>query len=117
MATRFDIDASDGWFIGEDKVLTFTDEDGTDMSSWSITYELKRSQFHSTALVTKTVGSGITIGDGAATNDRATVAIADSDTEDNVPSGGTYYHQLRRTDAGNEKILARGDAVILESGL
>ena len=120
MATRFDIDASDGWFIGEDKTIEIdvVQSDGSTaqtMTGWALTWELKRSQFHSTVLISKTTASGISIGNGDGTDDRASITVADTDTEDLEP--GTYYHQLRRSDAGSEVILSRGDAVILESGL
>ena len=118
MATRFDIGAADNWFIGEDKTVTIdvTDSAGAvqSMTAWALTWELKRSS-SSAALISKTVGSGIAIGNGAGTDDRATVTIADTDTEALEP--GTYYHHLRRTDAGSEVILSFGDAALRESGL
>lgn len=107
------------WFIGEDKTINIdvNQSDGTTpqaMTGWALTWELKDSP-NGAIKVSKTVGSGITIGNGDGTNDRAAIAIADTDTEPLNP--GTYYHQLRRSDAGNEVIQAFGDAVLRESGL
>ena len=110
---------SEHWFKGEDRTINIDVDqaDGTtpqDMSGWALTWELKDSAT-GLARITKTTAAGITITNGDGTNDRAQVTIADVDTEPLVP--GTYYHQLRRTDAGSEVVLSFGDAVLLDSGI
>ncbi len=84
------------------------------MTGWALTWELQDSPADSPHF-SKTVGSGISIGNGSGTDDRATITVADTDTESLEP--GLYYHQLRRTDAGSERVLSFGTVVLLESGL
>lgn len=104
---------SEHFFIGEDRSLVIdVTSDGTTpqtMTGWALTWELMDRK-GGTALITKaTGGSGITIGNGSGTNDRATVVITDADTEAITQGAGTYYHVLRRTDSGSETVLAFGD--------
>lgn len=105
--------------IGDDKTVRIdvTDENGAakNMTGWALTWEIKSSRTSSTALVTKTTSDGISIGNGAGTGDRATITIADTDLEDTL-SEGTYWHQLRRTDAGNEELLSYGSVKIYDHG-
>ena len=122
MAIRFDIGKDQHFYIGEDTVITFDvveDDEITpqNMAGWGLTWEMKAlpSTPSASAVITKTVGSGIAIGNGSATDDRATVTIDDDDTEGLTP--GVYYHQLRRTDAGTEVILTVGDALLRASGV
>ena len=119
MAIRFNILASDEFFIGTDQTIQIdvkqSDESTAQtMTGWALAWDLKPSPNEAVS-ISKTTVSGITIGDGAGTDDRATITIDDEDTE--AISPGVYYHQLRRTDAGSERILSFGDVTILESGL
>jgi hypothetical protein len=103
------------WFKGEDQDIRFDvkQSDGTTaqtMTGWTLVWELKDSP-EGTVRITKTPS----IGNGVGTDDRATVSVVDTDTES--LGAGTYYHHLRRSDAGSEQILSHGDAVLLESGL
>lgn len=119
---------SEHWFIGEDRTLVFdVTSDGTTpqtMTGWALTWEMLERRGGNSVLISKTTGAAqITISNGAGTNDRATVAITDVDTEgdgtDNDPplDPGTYFYVLRRTDAGSESVLAFGDAVLQEASL
>ncbi len=119
MAVRFNITADEDFFIGADQPIEIDvkQSDGSTpqaMTGWALTWELKDSPAD-TAHFSKTVGGGISIGNGSGTDDRATITVADTDTEPLEP--GLYYHQLRRTDAGSERILSFGTVVLLESGL
>lgn len=112
MATQSNITASDYWFIGEDKTLSFAVVDASavavNITGWALEWVLRRDAGDA-ALITKTVGSGITITNGA--GGLCSVAIADTDT-DNLDEGG-YWHALRRTDAGTETVLSFGEVVLL----
>ncbi len=55
----------------------------------------------------------ITIGNGFATGDKASVPVADSDTLALAP--GKKYHTLRRTTDGSETVLAYGAALLQEA--
>jgi len=119
VAIRFDIDASDEFFIGTDQTIQIdvkqSDESTAQtMTGWALTWELKDSP-NGTVQISKTVGAGIAIGNGSGTDDRASITIADDDTEALEP--GVYYHQLRRTDAGSERLLSFGHVYVRDSGL
>ena len=120
MAAEFNIAASDNWFIGEDKTIN-VDVDQSDgstpqtMTGWALTWELKDSATGVVRVTKTTSGGGVTISNGGGTDDRASVAVLDTDTEALAP--GTFFHQLRRTDAGNEVVLAFGNAVLKDSGV
>lgn len=119
MAIRFDILPEHEFFIGTDQPIEInvkqTDETTEQlMTGWSLTHEIMDDE-NGPVRVTKTVGSGITIQNGTATNDQAAIQIDDTDTEPLPP--GVYYHRLRRTDAGYERILSYGVCHLLESGL
>ena len=121
-AVRVDIGDDQHVFIGEDRTINIdvNQADGTtaqNMNGWALTWELTEKQGDTTILVSKTVGSGITIGDGDATDDRAAVTFADTDTESgSLPGGaGLYWHVLRRTDAGSEAVIAYG-SFLLQKG-
>lgn len=108
------------WFIGEDRSLRYdVTSDGTTpqtMTGWALTWELLDRR-GGTVLITKTTVSGITIGTGSGTDDRATVAVSDTDTEALTGGAGTYHTVLRRTDAGSEVVLAFGDAVLQKASI
>ena len=120
MALSQSITSSDNIFTGEDKTITFdvTQADGTTpqvMTGWALTWELKASVTGAVQISKTTTAGTIALSNKFGTNDRATVTIADGDTE--TVGGGAYYHHLRRTDAGNEQILAYGDVTLKASGL
>ena len=112
MSVETNIASSDNWFIGEDKVFqhSVTDSAGAVqvITGWALEWVLRSNYGHSTALLTKTVGSGITISNGA--GGILQVAISDDDTLSMAPD--TYCYTLRRTDATFEVILAFGSAVL-----
>lgn len=115
MSKVFNIADGDNWFIGEDKTIRIDVVDADDaaqaMTGWTLVWELKAASRSTSALISKTPS----IGNGSGTDDRATITVADTDTEALEP--GTYYHHLRRSDAGSEQVLSHGSVVIKESGL
>lgn len=82
-------------FAGEDVVITFTIT-STDITGWALSFVA--------GAVTKTVGSGITITDGA--NGVCTVDLAAADTTA-LGAGDTSF-KLRRTDSGSNTVLSFG---------
>lgn len=110
---------SENFFAGEDRTILFDvkQEDGTtpqNMTGWALTWELKASATGSVS-VSKTTVSGITIGNGIGTGDRATVTVAKADTS--ALTAATFFHILRRTDSGASTVLAFGDAILQASGI
>ena len=93
---------------GEDRTVRHDVVDGSDvavnMTGWALQWELYDSA--GTSKFIKTTGSGIVIGDGADTGDRATVTIDAADTDALV--AGSYKYELARTDSGNKIVLAMG---------
>ena len=93
---------------GEDRTVRHDVVDSSDvavdMTGWALRWELYDSA--GTSKFTKTTGSGIVIGNGADTGDRATVTIDAADTD--ALAAGTYHYELARTDSGNKIVLAMG---------
>jgi hypothetical protein len=119
MARRQDIGQSADWFIGEDKTLPFEVYDGgaestiINVTGWAIEFKMRLPIEGDRIALTRTTGaSTITItGTFNATpsvnTQRVNVLVEDTDTDHLHP--GRYYYVLRRTDAGNETVLAYGD--------
>lgn len=85
-----------------------------DMTGWAITFTL-RDAVGGTSNFTKTVGSGITITDGA--KGVITIAVADTDTSAltatrSLAANKGYVWEIKRTDAGFETVLARGQMIL-----
>jgi len=103
---------------GTDISLRFTMMNVTAITGWAVTWTLKKLSQGSlgSALISKTVGSGVALTD--TTNGIITVTIEDSDTDSLVLNSDldneeSYLWDLKRTDAGSETVLARGDLVLL----
>lgn len=111
MATKVDILVEDGFHVGTNFTIQHTQKDVNgdpqDISGWAMEYTLRKRVKDTTALITKTVGNGITIVDGAA--GRVDIVFVPSDTEDIRP--GVYAHKLTRTDVGavGSMIPGRGE--------
>lgn len=119
---------TDRIFIDTDLTKSFhvkdIDADATgatakDITGWAITFDVRKQDKSTTVLLTKSVGSGITISgvfnSTASSNlQRAVLVLADTDlTMAQFSSdGGTFRYSLKRTDAGAETILAYGDFVV-----
>lgn len=124
MAQEVNITKENEFFTGTDRVLQFSVVDTSDVAvnitGWALQWGLWRypvtrsASGVTTALVSKTDGSGITITNGA--GGVCQVAVADSDTDGLEGSDSPlYWHELRRTDSGNEDILAYGTVVLRQS--
>lgn len=106
------------YFIGTDhqfvyEILNEGETAAINIASWTLSWMVKRrkSDADVDAVLTKTTTSGIAI-DGTfnatpGTNTQvATVTVDDTDTLTLPP--GSYYAELKRTDAGFETVLAYG---------
>jgi hypothetical protein len=93
---------------GEDVTVTDTIT-ATDITGWSLTFSLKRQYGDASALLTKTVGAGITI--TSAGSGIFTVAIARADTTGLDPR--TYVYDIQRTDSGHQTVLTTGNLTLL----
>lgn len=78
-----------------------------DITGWAISFSMQRRTPGSIVL-SKTVGSGITITDGP--NGRADVVLSDDDTNALIP--GDYDYDLKRTDSDSEAVLTTGTLTI-----
>lgn len=86
--------------------------DPQNMTGWSLGFAIYTTS--DVARVSKaTGGSGITIGNGSGTNDRATVTLTHADTRD--LKSGLYQWALWRTDAGFENVLGFGTLVLSDA--
>lgn len=105
-------------FIGTDFTFNFTvlnaaETEAQDVSAWAVSWMLKSDPNISdaSASVTKTSGSGISVSGTwnatpASSTQRLVVVLEDTDTSSLTP--GTYYWELKRTDAGSETVLGYG---------
>ena len=101
---------------GDDRVLEITireNDHGTlDITGAAITWALSRIvtdkvEPKGAAIVTKTVGSGITITN--AHNGHVEVAITETDTDD---LAGTYYHEMQLVLSGDTSTVMYGTVTI-----
>lgn len=126
MALKATIGDADGWYVGEDKQLSYTVYTTNaktviqDVTGWALSWKLrkKRADADPAILSKATGGSGITItgtfnSDPAVNTQRVVVTIADTDTDALTPLG--YWHELKRTTDGQETILAEGLAVLKQA--
>lgn len=97
------------------RVDVVTEDGGTTpqtMTGWALACVVRRSD--GILVCNKaTGGSGITIGNGSGTDDRATITIARADTLNHV-AGKDYSWALWRTDDGSDIPLAYGPCRIVE---
>lgn len=116
MALQTNISSSQNWFTDEDKVWAWTvyQSDGVtaqDISSFTFRYEIRTSQYTVIPLVSKTLGNGITLVSGPG----GTLSVAIPRTDTLSWSGGTYWHELLRTNGGVQTAEAFG-TVYLHKG-
>lgn len=114
------ITALDEWFIGEDKLFTFTVKDAAGLvvpiGGFTFEWTVRLARSHPTKKITKTSGSGITIIDGP--NGVLTVQVLRADTiGPPVFRAGRYYHGLARTNAGFWDVELDGYADLLKSAV
>lgn len=96
---------------GDDKVITVTVYDNDDaivnITSATITWQLSHN-VSSAALISKTVGSGISLSDPS--NGQFTITLDPADT---ASLSGRYYHEAEITDiGGNVSTAMVGHATI-----
>lgn len=85
------------------------------ITGWSLSWMLKKrsTDADASAIITKTTAAGgITITDGP--NGICQVNVAAADTDGTVKPG-SYVHELKRIDAGNERVIVNGLAVLKRS--
>lgn len=102
------------WFVGQDTDIPFsvTDAAGApqNMTGWALEFILRALDDGEQVLKKTTALGQVVIGNGAGTNDRATVAITRADTLNVVP--GVYAYALWRTSTNSNTVLAVGTAVL-----
>lgn len=112
MAVESPIEAKDSWFTGEDKVLRFTvygeGEVVENVTGWTFEWKLYKRRESATALVTKTVGAGVTVTNGP--GGQVSIVVAAADTAALVD--GSYAYVFRRTNAGASQVLAYGGVAL-----
>ena len=114
------ITVADEWYVGEDKVFTFTvrDVNGVVVNITGYTFEwtVRTGRSHPVKRITKTSGAGIVITD--AVNGVLTVTVARADTlGPPIFRAGRYYHGLARTNSGVYDVEIDGYADLLKSAV
>ena len=97
------------FFAGEDKLIrdTIYQEDGVtveNITGWSIEFRLEKHSRETSSLVTKSVGSGVTITDGP--NGVFEVQLDAADTLG--LKARKYNYQIWRTDTNENHVLSEG---------
>lgn len=121
MSVESPIASTDHVFIGEDRTFQFPIKNSTggvqDITNWAVTFEVRAFAGSATALLSKTVGMGVTLTDP--TNGVLQVRLLRADTVDVngavLIQPGRYVYALHRTDSGAATELAFGDFVLLEA--
>lgn len=112
--TNAPITEADDFVRGEDQGLRFTIRNNAgapvNITGWAIRWRLFQA---GNIVLTKTVGSGITITDGEA--GALLVQVNVNDTELLTPARD-YFYGLWRTDSGATQRLASGSVVLHQKG-
>jgi len=95
------------FFAGEDIELEVTLSPAVNITTWTLTFTLKESLTAASALVTKTVGSGITITDGA--NGIFVVSLPAASTNQTARK---YVYDIWKTNSGGSAVLCNGQCNI-----
>lgn len=131
MARETNFNKDSNIFIGEDKQIQFAvydddnDEVPLDVSTFTMAWVLRKADVSADpAVLEKTSGAGISVtgtfdADPTTNTQRVVVALDDTDTADDdgtvLIRPAKYRYSLKRTDAGNETILAFGNFVLREA--
>ncbi len=109
-----DIEYSDRFFTASDfpfevQVLD-VDGDPENITGWAMSWVMKKkaTMADANAAIKKvTANAGITISNAA-----EGICLVHVLAEDSAVTNGTYVHELKRTDAGSQRVLVRGLAVL-----
>ncbi len=106
MATEVNLLTQKGLVRGADVTLNVTLDPVANITGWALTFTLKHDPGdRETGLITKTVGSGITITDGP--NGQFDVTLDEADSE-GLQVDKEYDYDIWRTDSGNKTPLTHG---------
>lgn len=112
MAATVQIGGNGTLFIGEDKLLRIevVNEAGVpvDASGWTIVFDVRKSDTATVPLLLKTATVTGTFNPVRASNTQRAEVLLTS-TEMDAFKQKTYRHSWKRTNAGNETIIARGN--------
>lgn len=110
------ITEDDHFFRGEDNILSWSIDDGSDVdgptgaTGWTVAFILQMDDEATTNELD--IAATCTQDGGTATLAVFEAAVGAAQTSD-LPAGDHYY-ELRRTDPGNNKVLAYGPCTILD---
>lgn len=93
--------------------LTITDSAGDPLNMTGYSAAWVAYDGNGTAVITKTTGDGISIGDGDGTNDKLTITLNPADTAD--LSAGIYGHQAEVTDGSSNPVTVAEGALTLKA--
>lgn len=127
MANEVNITVADKFFLGEDKVLSFTVTDRAgvplDASTWTLEYVVRKNDKTTVeAIPTKTKLNGgiLVVGtfnvNPAVNTQKVQIFFPSDDTTKLKPyTVQVYRHSLKRTDVGEEGILVYGSISFLQA--
>lgn len=97
------IGATEGWFVGEDKVLEFSSD--TDLEGWELEFTLTEDLSNISVLSKTTSGGSVVI-----TGARTYQVIIDAEDTVELPDDILYRYAVSRTDV--DGVLSHGEAVL-----
>jgi hypothetical protein len=109
------ISASDGWFVGEDKVLRFTVDGDTDgISGWQLGFRVfaAKAKEGDLPLVEVLSGGGAIVASEATADAPAIVTVVVSAEQSVVIGAGPRQFVLARVDPGSRNVLSYGTAAL-----
>lgn len=98
----------------QDLTLRFFLSPPRDMTSWTVTFEVE-DKLAGSAVITKTVGSGVTLADTGKGILEVSLAKADTSSltvSSGLATGKGYVWELKRTNSGSNVVLARGQLIL-----
>src|SRR6188472_2239208 len=98
----------------QDLTLRFVMSPPRDITSWTATFEVE-DKLAGSAVITKTVGSGVTLADTGKGIIEVSLAKADTSAltvSSALTAGKGYVWELKRTNAGFNVVLARGQLIL-----
>ena len=98
----------------QDLTLRFVMSPPRDIASWTATFEVE-DKLAGSAVITKTVGSGVTLADTGKGTIEVSLAKADTSAltvSSALAAGKGYVWELKRTNNGFNVVLARGQLIL-----
>ena len=100
------------WFRYEDLVIEFDIDPAQDILGWTVIYSISLIP-GGTQLITKTATIQTAVDDNMVTYSTGKMFVTVTKANNTTLAAGNYYWELRRTDSGNNRVLAYGTVELI----